>query len=100
MVGIIYWNGDGVPKSNSTAAHWFQLADKAGEPRAAKLLGDEAFVRLTAVARPEDADRTTLDEAIAWYQKALRVEPFADAKTQAQQRLELLARFKQQLPAR
>jgi len=100
MVGIMYWDGDGVPRDHPTAARWFQTADKGGEPRAAKVLGDWAFVRLTQAAKPEDADRAILEEAIGWYQKALQVEPVPAARAQAQQRLEMLAHFKQQLPPR
>ena len=100
MVGIMYWDGDGVPRDHATAAHWFQMADKGGEPRAAKVLGDWAFVRLTQAAKPEDADRAILEEAIGWYQKALQVEPVPAAREEAQQRLEMLAHFKQQLPPR
>jgi len=43
VVGVMYWNGDGVPRDHPTAALWFQKADKAGEPRAAKALGDWAI---------------------------------------------------------
>jgi TPR repeat protein len=99
-IGIMYWDGDGVPRDHPTAARWFQTADKGGEPRAAKVLGDWAFVRLTQAAKPEDADRAILEEAIGWYQKALQVEPVPAARAQAQQRLEMLAHFKQQLPPR
>jgi TPR repeat protein len=97
MVGIMYWNGDGVPRDHPAAAHWFQIADKAGEPRAAKLLGDYAFVRVSQAAKPEDADRTILDEAIGWYEKAIKTDPIA--ASQAQQRLDMLSHLKQQLSA-
>lgn len=100
VVGVMYWNGDGVPRDHPTAARWFQLADKAGEPRAAKLLGDWAFIRVTQTATPEDADRATLDEAIAWYEKAVKIEPVPAYRAQAQQRLDMLSHFKQKLPAR
>ena len=100
MVGVMYWNGDGAPRDHAVAAHWFQIADKSGEPRAAKLLGDEAFVRVTQAAKPEDADCAILDEAIAWYEKAVKVELIQAARVQAQQRIEMLSRLKQQLPPR
>jgi hypothetical protein len=100
MVGIMYWNGDGVPRDHATAGRWFQTADKFGEPRAAKYLGDWAFVRVAQAARPEDADRAVLDEAIAWYGKALKVEPVPAVRAQAQQRLEMLSQLKQKLPLR
>ena len=99
MVGMIYWNGDGVPRDHSMAAHWFQIADKGGEPRAAKFLGDEAFVRVTqtATGKPEDADRAILDEAIGWYEKAVKIEPDPAVRAQAQQRLDLLSNFRHTL---
>jgi TPR repeat protein len=100
MVGVMYWNGDGVLRDYPTAARWFQMADKANEPRAAKLLGDWAMVRLAQASKPEDADRAVLEEAIGWYQKALQIEPVPAARTLAQQRLEMLSHLKQQLPSR
>jgi len=72
MVGAMYWNGDGVAKDHSQAARWFEIADLAGESRAAKMLGDEAFGRLAKAAKPEDTDRAVLDVAIGWYEKPWR----------------------------
>ena len=100
MVGAIYWNGDGVAKDHAQAARWFELADLAGQTRAAKLLGDEAFVRLVKAAKPEDTDRAVLEVAIGWYEKAVEVEPLAEAKAEAEQNLALLSSLKQQLSAR
>ena len=100
MVGAIYWNGDGVAKDHAQAARWFELADLAGETRAAKMLGDEAFVRLVKVAKPEDTDRAVLDTAIGWYEKALEVEPVPEAKAEAEQSLVLLSNLKQTLSTR
>jgi hypothetical protein len=100
MVGAIYWNGDGVAKDHAQAARWFELADLAGETRAAKMLGDEAFVRLVKAAKPEDTDRAVLDTAIGWYEKALEVEPVPEAKAEAEQSLALLSNLKQTLSAR
>jgi hypothetical protein len=100
MVGAIYWNGDGVAKDHAQAARWFELADLAGETRAAKMLGDEAFVRLVKVSKPEDTDRAVLDTAIGWYEKALEVEPIPAVKEEAQQNLALLSNLKQTLSAR
>ena len=100
MVGAIYWNGDGVAKDHAQAAHWFELADLAGETRAAKMLGDEAFTRLVKAGKPEDTDRAVLDTAIGWYEKAVEVEPLPQAKAEAQQSLALLTSLKQQLSAR
>ena len=100
MVGAIYWNGDGVAKDHAAAARWFELADLAGETRAAKMLGDEAFVRLVKTAKPEDTDRAVLDTAIGWYEKAVEVEPLPQAKAEAQQNLALLSSLKQELSAR
>jgi TPR repeat protein len=100
MVGAIYWNGDGVAKDHAQAARWFELADLAGETRAAKKLGDEAFGRLVQVSKPEDTDRAVLDTAIGWYEKAVEIEPLPEAKAQAQQSLALLSTLKQQLSAR
>ncbi|MBC8038402.1 MAG: sel1 repeat family protein [Rhizobiales bacterium] len=97
MVGAIYWNGDGVAKDHAAAARWFELADLAGETRAAKMLGDEAFGRLVKTANP---DRAVLDTAIGWYEKALEVEPVPAAKAEAQQSLAMLSSLKQKLLAR
>jgi hypothetical protein len=100
MVGAIYWNGDGVAKDHAQAARWFELADLAGETRAAKMLGDEAFVRLVKAAKPEDTDRAVLDTAIGWYEKALEVEPVPEVKAEAEQNLALLSNLKQTLSTR
>ena len=100
MLGAIYWNGDGVAKDHAAAARWFELADLAGETRAAKMLGDEAFGRLVKAGKPEDTDRAVLDVAIGWYEKALEVEPVPEAKAEAQQSLAMLSNFKQQLSER
>ena len=99
MVGAIYWNGDGVAKDHAAAAHWFEIADLAGETRAAKMLGDEAFGRLVKAANPGDTD-AILDVAIGWYEKAVEVEPVPEAKAQAQQSLAMLSEMKQKLSAR
>src|SRR4051812_21983762 len=40
ILGMIHWNGDGVPKDNAASARWWKVADQAGRPEAAKLLGD------------------------------------------------------------
>jgi TPR repeat protein len=100
MVGAIYWNGDGVAKDHAAAARWFEIADLAGESRAAKMLGDEAFGRLVKVAKPEDTDPALLDVAIGWYEKAVEVEPMPAAKAQAEQSLAMLSEMKQKLSAR
>lgn len=97
MVGAIYWNGDGVAKDHAAAARWFELADLAGETRAAKMLGDEAFGRLVKTSNP---DRAVLDTAIGWYEKALEVEPVPAAKAEVQQSLVMLSSFKQKLSTR
>ena len=97
MVGAIYWNGDGVAKDHAAAARWFELADLAGETRAAKMLGDEAFVRLVKTANP---DRAVLDTAIGWYEKALEIEPVPAAKAEVEQSLAMLSSFKEKLSAR
>jgi len=100
MVGAMYWNGDGVAKDHAQAARWFEIADLAGETRAAKMLGDEAFGRLAKAAKPEDTDPAVLDVAIGWYEKALEVEPAPAAKAEAQQSLAMLSTLKRQLLAR
>lgn len=99
MVGAIYWNGDGVAKDHAAAAHWFEIADLAGETRAAKMLGDEAFGRLVKAAKPADTD-AILEVAIGWYEKAVEVEPMPQAKAEAQQSLAMLSELKQKLSAR
>ena len=100
MVGAIYWNGDAVAKDHAAAARWFEIADLAGETRAAKMLGDEAFGRLVKVAKPEDTDRAVLDVAIGWYEKAIEVEPVPAAKAEAEQSLAMLSNLRQRLLAR
>jgi TPR repeat protein len=100
MVGAMYWNGDGVAKDHAQAARWFEIADLAGETRAAKMLGDEAFGRLMKATRPEDTDRAVLDVAIGWYEKAVEVEPVPAVKAQAQQSLAMLSNLKRQLSTR
>ena len=100
MVGAIYWNGDVVAKDHAAAAHWFEIADLAGETRAAKMLGDEAFGRLAKARRPEDSDQALLDVAIGWYEKAVEVEPVPQAKAEAEKSLAMLSNLKQQLSAR
>ena len=100
MVGAIYWNGDGVAKDHAAAARWFEMADLAGENRAAKMLGDEAFGRLVKVAKPEDTDQAILDVAIGWYEKAIEVEPVPAAKAEAEQSLAMLSNLRQKLLAR
>src|SRR5689334_14008121 len=100
MVGAIYWNGDGVAKDHAAAARWFEIADLAGETRAAKMLGDEAFGRLVKVAKPEDTDPAILDVAIGWYEKAVEVEPVPAAKAEAEQSLAMLENLRQKLLAR
>jgi TPR repeat protein len=99
MVGAIYWNGDGVSKDDAAAAHWFEIADLAGESRAAKMLGDEAFGRLVKAAKLADTD-AILDVAIGWYEKAVEVEPMPAAKAQAEQSLAMLSELKHKLWAR
>jgi TPR repeat protein len=99
MVGAIYWNGDGVAKDHAAAARWFEIADLAGQSRAAKMLGDEAFGRLVKAAEPADTD-AILDVAIGWYEKAIEVEPMPSAKAEAQQSLAKLSELKQKLLAR
>ena len=100
MVGAIYWNGDGVAKDHATAAHWFEKADLAGETRAAKMLGDEAFGRLAKAKRTEDSDLAVLDVAIGWYEKAVEVEPVPQAKAEAEKSLAMLTDLKQKLSER
>ena len=97
MVGIMYWNGDGVPKDHSASAKWFRMADKAGEPRAPNYLGDCAMGRLVKAAKPEDADRAVLNEAISWYERAVKVEPVPSARAEAQHHLDMLSGFRQKL---
>jgi len=99
MVGAIYWNGDGVAKDHAVAAHWFEIADLAGETRAAKMLGDEAFGRLVKTANPGESD-AILDVAIGWYEKAVEVEPMPEAKAEAEKSLAMLSELKQKLSAR
>jgi len=99
MLGAIYWNGDGVAKDHAAAAHWFEIADLAGQTRAAKMLGDEAFGRLVKAAHPADTD-AILDVAIGWYEKAVEVEPMPEAKAEAEQSLAMLSDMKQKLSTR
>jgi hypothetical protein len=99
MVGAMYWNGDGIARDHAAAARWFEIADLAGQSRAAKMLGDEAFGRLVKAAEPADTD-AILDVAIGWYEKAVEVEPMPSAKAEAQQSLAMLSELKQKLSTR
>ena len=70
-LGMIYWNGDGIPKNNAMARRWWFKAYGAGRKEAALLLGEEAFVRLTqGITTPDKADPAVLEEAITWYRRA------------------------------
>jgi TPR repeat protein len=100
MVSLMYWNGDGVARDHVESAHWAAIADKAGEPRAALILANDASRRLTKAARPEDADRAVLNEAIGWYEKAVKIDPVPAEQAQARQMLAKLSSFKQALPSR
>lgn len=90
LVGSVYWNGDTVPKDNQEAARWWLIADQLGSPKAAKRLGDEAFVRADASLHAPQIDMTAFNEALSWYQKALTVEPDPQLRAQAQQRMILI----------
>ncbi len=72
-LGQMYWNGDGVAKDNAKAAALWRVAYAKGRLDADKLLGGEAFVR--AMADKSRVDWAAVDEAIAWYQKALARDP-------------------------
>ena len=39
-LGLMHFKGQGVPKSNSEAAHWINLAHRQGSERAAELLDE------------------------------------------------------------
>jgi hypothetical protein len=88
ILGLIYWKGDGVPKDNASAARWWKVADQAGRPEAAKLLGDEAFVRAMQPAGSCPVNFLVMDEAIGWYRKAVEVEPTPVGRQEAQARLD------------
>jgi hypothetical protein len=98
IVGSIYWNGDGVPKDNASAAHWWKLADQNGQPEAAKLLGDEAYVRVVLSKGKGKVDLSALDEGIGWYQKALKVELSPALRQEAQVRLDQFLKLKRLFP--
>ena len=42
-LGLMHFNGHGVPQSNSEAAHWINLAYKQGSERAVKLLDEHGL---------------------------------------------------------
>jgi hypothetical protein len=87
IIGEIYWNGDGVPKDNVVAAHWWKIADQQGRPDAAYLLGNEAYVRALLPPGNGKVDFAALDEAAHWFQKAVEIEPNSATRAQAQERL-------------
>ena len=39
-LGLMHYKGQGVPKSNSEAAHWINLAHRQGSKRATELLDE------------------------------------------------------------
>jgi hypothetical protein len=96
IVGEIFWNGDGVPKDNASAARWWRMADQGGQPQAPMLLGNEAYVR--GVPGGGVVNLPALDEAVNWFQKALKVEPDPVARQQAQQRLDEIAHLHKLMP--
>lgn len=79
-LGQIYWNGDGVPKDNAQAARWWRVAHRGGRRDAAAMLGDEAFVRVFRVARPQDLELAVVDEALRWYDLAGANDPSPQAR--------------------
>lgn len=94
LLGQIYWNGDGIPKDNALAARWWKVADQAGFPQAAKLLGDEAFVRAMQPAGACPVNFLAADEAIGWYRKAIEIEPAPVLRQEAQTRLDQFLKLK------
>ena len=96
IVGSIFWNGDGVPKDNAAAARWWTIADQMGQPEAPMLLGNEAYVR--GVPGGGVVNLTALDEAVGWFQKALKVELNPALRQQAQQRIDEIAHLHKLMP--
>lgn len=78
VLGQIYWNGDGVAKDRAKAIELWRVAYEEGRTDAALLLGNEAFTRVLLPA-PDGAkrqvDRAALDEAIAWFERAIAEDP-------------------------
>lgn len=100
LLGQVFWNGDGVAKDNAQAARWWRVAYAGGRREAAFMLGHEAFVRVTrGVARPQDADRAAMDEAVRWYRLAAQADPVAATRAEARARAEQLEAFRRQLRA-
>ena len=64
----------------------------AGAVAKAVALGNEHGASLVSFSPEQDLQ--------TWYEKALKIDPIPAAKAQAQERLDLLSRLKQQLPAR
>lgn len=99
ILGEIYWNGDGIPKDHAAAVRWWKIADQAGVLEAAKLLGNDAYVRaMQGSTGPESINRGAMEEAIDWYTKAAVIEPNAAQRQEAKTRLDQLTKFKSLLP--
>jgi hypothetical protein len=99
IAGKIYWNGDGVPKDNTSAAHWWNMADQVGNSEAAKLLGDEAYVRTVQSEGPGKLNLIALDEGISWYRKAVGVELIPTLRQEARSRLDQFLKLKSFFPS-
>jgi TPR repeat protein len=93
-LGRMHWNGDGTAKDNAAAATWWRSAHRANHPSAPFLLGQEAMVRLFDVPSPDKADRRLLDEAIDYFDAALKVEPDAANRAAAGKHRDMLRNLK------
>jgi TPR repeat protein len=92
IVGQIYWNGDGIPKDNATAATWWKMADQDGRADAAMLLGNEAYVRAVQ-GHSKQFDDVALKEASSWFQKTVATDPQPENRKKAQGYLEQINKY-------
>jgi TPR repeat protein len=106
VLGQIYWYGDGgVAKDNAKARHYWKIAYDGGRQDAAKLLGDEAFLRAFPDAAAHKltpgqtrVDPAAMDEATGWYEKALAAAT-AEQRPDIEGRLKLLRELRAKVPA-
>jgi TPR repeat protein len=105
VLGQIYWYGDTVAKDPAKARHYWKIAYDGGRQDAAKLLGDEAFLRAFPDAAAHKltpgqtrVDPAAMDEATGWYEKALAVAT-PEQRSDLEGRLKLLHDLRAKVPA-
>ncbi len=82
ILAKIYWNGSGVAADPARAAVLMESSFKHGRFDAAGVLASWAMARWKSGSAGGDPD--ALDEAIAWYQEAVKFAPNDQKKAEAQ----------------